>query len=183
VRRPARGRRPRWLEDRGPAIVCALALGFGVAPSSTVPAALGQVGAVRSAWEVLAERYPDPAARASAEERRVLELLGWEQLQAWLDGLSPEHIVLADGRTLAVAMAAGGLELTWWTIDGGGGRTAGGPFTLGATLGQPDAGATAGGAFRFAGGFWAGDPALVFADGFESGGDGAWSASAGLPTP
>lgn len=47
--------------------------------------------------------------------------------------------------------------ITRYTIDGGGGTTAtGGPFTLGGTIGQPDAGRLAGAGFRLAGGFWLG---------------------------
>src|SRR5262245_43543701 len=51
-----------------------------------------------------------------------------------------------------------GLDLSWNTVDGGG-RTfsTGGGFELGATIGQPDAGAPmTGGNFVLAGGFWPG---------------------------
>jgi hypothetical protein len=47
-------------------------------------------------------------------------------------------------------------DLSWYTIDGGGGmRTTGGTFALSGTIGQPDAsGALTGGTFRLTGGFW-----------------------------
>jgi len=45
-------------------------------------------------------------------------------------------------------------DLSWYTIDGGGGRSTGGSFTLEGTVGQPDAGTMAGGDFILAGGFW-----------------------------
>ena len=53
------------------------------------------------------------------------------------------------------AAAAAALELTWTSADGGGTTwSRGGGFTLGATIGQPDAGPAAGGGFRLEGGFW-----------------------------
>ena len=44
--------------------------------------------------------------------------------------------------------------LPWATIDGGGGLTSGGSFSLHGTVGQPDAGVMSGGAFTITGGFW-----------------------------
>ena len=47
------------------------------------------------------------------------------------------------------------LDLSWWTVDGGGQTfSTGGDFQLGATIAQPDAGALRGGDFILAGGFW-----------------------------
>ena len=47
--------------------------------------------------------------------------------------------------------------LDWYTVDGGGyTMSAGSPYRLGGTAGQPDAGLLAGGAYRLAGGFWGG---------------------------
>jgi hypothetical protein len=49
------------------------------------------------------------------------------------------------------------LDLSWNTIDGGGGTSTGGPWTLSATIGQPDAGGPmTGGTFSLSGGFWPG---------------------------
>ena len=45
-------------------------------------------------------------------------------------------------------------DITSYTIDGGGGYSAGGSFELEGTIGQPDAGFMAGGAFDLEGGFW-----------------------------
>ncbi|MCP4708923.1 MAG: hypothetical protein GY869_09885 [Planctomycetes bacterium] len=45
-------------------------------------------------------------------------------------------------------------EITWSTIDGGGGRSTGGTYTLEGTIGQPDAGLLSGGDYVLAGGFW-----------------------------
>ena len=49
-------------------------------------------------------------------------------------------------------------DLSWNTIDCGGGASAGGQFELAGTIGQHDAtpGAMAGGPFEVIGGFWAG---------------------------
>jgi len=44
--------------------------------------------------------------------------------------------------------------LDWFTIDGGGGTSSGGDFTLNGTIGQPDAGTMSGGNYSLAGGFW-----------------------------
>ena len=53
--------------------------------------------------------------------------------------------------------APGPFDLSWYTIDGGGGRSSGGTFTIDATIGQPDAGNTmSGGTFVMTGGFWLG---------------------------
>ncbi len=52
------------------------------------------------------------------------------------------------------AAASGTFELTWFTVDGGGGTSSGGDFVLSGTIGQPDAGTLAGGDFTLRGGFW-----------------------------
>lgn len=52
------------------------------------------------------------------------------------------------------AQTGGGYDLTWSTIDGGGGTSTGGEYTLIGTAGQPDGGAHSGGGFAVAGGFW-----------------------------
>jgi hypothetical protein len=53
------------------------------------------------------------------------------------------------------AAQAGSLDLAWFTVDGGGGHSSGGAFTLSGTIGQPDAGRLTGGSFALDGGFWA----------------------------
>jgi hypothetical protein len=52
-----------------------------------------------------------------------------------------------------------GYSLDWYTIDGGGatpGGSTGGSFSLGGSIGQPDAGVLSGGTYTLAGGFWGG---------------------------
>ena len=45
-------------------------------------------------------------------------------------------------------------SLDWFTIDGGGGTSSGGSYTLNGTIGQPDAGTLSGGSYTLEGGFW-----------------------------
>jgi hypothetical protein len=59
---------------------------------------------------------------------------------------------------LTASTAGGQYELSWSTIDGGGGRSIGGDFTLIGTIGQPDAAYSAGGNYELLGGFLAGGP-------------------------
>lgn len=71
---------------------------------------------------------------------------------------------------LSLAGPSGGdFEITKGTIDGGGGTSAGGEFSLTGTIGQPDANAqsSGGGEFLLAGGFWARAIDLIFKGGFE----------------
>ncbi len=56
---------------------------------------------------------------------------------------------------VSVVLAQGGYELSWATVDGGGGSSEGGVYALGGTIGQPDAGTLSGGSYTLAGGFWA----------------------------
>jgi hypothetical protein len=56
----------------------------------------------------------------------------------------------------AASLAATDYDLTWHTIDGGGGTSVGGAFELSGTIGQPDAATMSGGGFTLAGGFWSG---------------------------
>ena len=46
-------------------------------------------------------------------------------------------------------------DISWWTIDGGGGASSGGEWTATGTIGQPDAALMSGGNFALDGGFWA----------------------------
>ena len=57
-------------------------------------------------------------------------------------------------------------QINWYTIDGGGGTSSGGPYTLTGTIGQPDVAYSAGSGYELLGGFWPGGP-LCFVD-FES---------------
>lgn len=55
----------------------------------------------------------------------------------------------------ASAQTGGGYDLTWNTIDSGGAMfSTGGTYSLGGTIGQPDAGKMSGGNYTLNGGFW-----------------------------
>jgi hypothetical protein len=58
--------------------------------------------------------------------------------------------------TVVRAQSGGPFDLSWSTVDGGGGASAGGQFALTGTIGQPDAGGATltGGQFNLTGGFW-----------------------------
>src|SRR5437763_10952286 len=45
-------------------------------------------------------------------------------------------------------------SIDWFTIDGGGGTSSGGQYSLSGTIGQPDAGHLTGGTYTLEGGFW-----------------------------
>jgi hypothetical protein len=50
--------------------------------------------------------------------------------------------------------AWGQYSIDWSTIDGGGGTSTGGVYSVTGTIGQPDAGAMSGGNYTLQGGFW-----------------------------
>ncbi len=55
----------------------------------------------------------------------------------------------------ASSQTGGDYDLSWSTVDGGGGVSSGGQYKLSGTIGQPDAGYSAGGSYELFGGFWA----------------------------
>lgn len=61
-----------------------------------------------------------------------------------------------------VVLAQGGYDISWFSMDGGGGVSSGGPYALSGIIGQPDAGVLSGGTYTVTGGFAAGaGPALA----------------------
>src|SRR5438093_13185504 len=69
--------------------------------------------------------------------------------------MSAKQLCGIAGVTLAAVAASGqNFAINWFTIDGGGGDSAGGQYVLHGTIGQPDAGAMSGGGYFLAGGFW-----------------------------
>jgi hypothetical protein len=63
-------------------------------------------------------------------------------------------LLLAGLLTSAAISHAQPFDISWYTIDGGGGSSSGGTFSLSGTIGQPDAGHMSGGNFTLDGGFW-----------------------------
>ena len=85
---------------------------------------------------------------------KIKKIAGISRLSVWL------MLLLLSS---ALAQSGGDYELTWSTIDGGGGRSSGGPYELVGTIGQPEAGVMSGGRYEVLGGFWPGGP-LCFVD-------------------
>ena len=63
-------------------------------------------------------------------------------------------LILLAISSLTIAQTGGSFDLSWSTIDGGGGSSTGGNFTLNGTIGQADGAALTGGNFAVNGGFW-----------------------------
>jgi hypothetical protein len=54
----------------------------------------------------------------------------------------------------ALAPSGGFYDLSWHTIDGGGGTSTDGTYEISGTTGQPDPSVLAGGGYELTGGFW-----------------------------
>ena len=74
----------------------------------------------------------------------------------WRLNQAVSAMVLSAGllATRAFAQSAGGYDLHWSSIDGGGGRMAAGNAVLAGTIGQPDASSVSAGNTILIGGFW-----------------------------
>ena len=55
---------------------------------------------------------------------------------------------------LCICGSAQNYSIDWFTIDGGGGTSTGGVYSVSGTIGQPDAGKMSGGNYTIEGGFW-----------------------------
>src|SRR5256884_9286743 len=53
-----------------------------------------------------------------------------------------------------LSVEAQNYSIDWFTIDGGGGTSTGGVYSVSGTIGQPDAGHMSGGNYTLDGGFW-----------------------------
>jgi hypothetical protein len=56
--------------------------------------------------------------------------------------------------SLSASAALAQYSIDWSTIDGGGGTSTGGVYSVSGTIGQPDAGTMSGGQYSLHGGFW-----------------------------
>jgi hypothetical protein len=75
----------------------------------------------------------------------------------WLVVCAVILALLLASAAVVQAQTGGGYDLSWNTIDGGGGTVlSGGSYTLQGTIGQPDAGVHFGGPYVLGGGFWMG---------------------------
>ncbi len=79
------------------------------------------------------------------------------RMKALLLALSVLLLLAVSVGAHAQATANTGYDLSWWTVDGGGGQSANGSYALGGTIAQPDAGpAPSSGGYALVGGFWSG---------------------------
>jgi hypothetical protein len=62
---------------------------------------------------------------------------------------------------ICVSVGIADYAIDWYTIDGGGGISTGGPYVLSGTIGQPDASDSQGESFIVLGGFWSGGPVCI----------------------
>jgi hypothetical protein len=64
-------------------------------------------------------------------------------------------VVLAHLIFITLTLSAQQFQVPWFSIDGGGGTSSGGDYSVSGTIGQPDAGFSSGGNYTLEGGFWA----------------------------
>ena len=76
-----------------------------------------------------------------------------------ISGLSGLLLIIAV--LMPTAFASAEYSIPWYTIDGGGGASSGGPYQVTGTIGQPDAGYHDGGQYELLGGFWTGGPLCI----------------------
>lgn len=68
-------------------------------------------------------------------------------------------VILTSALSLVASAQAGGrYDLTWSSVDGGGGQSSGNGYTLNGTIGQSDSGTLSGGDYILSGGLWSGFP-------------------------
>ena len=68
--------------------------------------------------------------------------------------MKPFKLALLVAAATCTSAFAQSYSIDWFTIDGGGGTSTGGVYSVSGTIGQPDAGRMSGGNFTLDGGFW-----------------------------
>lgn len=118
--------------------------------------------------------------RGASVDRRVLArssllLLALACLPA---GAADRQVVVSAD---AVGSPKAADDMSWWSVDGGGGTSSAGTWSLTGVIGQPEVGTAYSCWHAFDGGLWSGAESAgvpLFCDGFESGGPGLWSSAA-----
>ena len=72
-----------------------------------------------------------------------------------------KYLLLTGIGLLLSFAAAADYSIDWYTIDGGGGTSTGGPYSLTGTIGQADTGVSSAGAYVHSAGFWPGNLGCV----------------------
>jgi len=70
-------------------------------------------------------------------------------------------LILITTVLLTVSIVSADYSISWYTIDGGGGTSSGGPYELSGTIGQSDAGYHNEPPYEMLGGFWVGGPLCI----------------------
>ncbi|MBN2507085.1 MAG: hypothetical protein JXQ71_10355 [Verrucomicrobia bacterium] len=102
-----------------------------------------------NAGGVLERGGPPPLSRCGRHDDHAQGTRGPAQLKLW------RWVVC--GCLLTVLFCVPALaqySIDWYSMDGGGGTSTGGVYTVTGTMGQPDAGAISGGTYALQGGFW-----------------------------
>ena len=104
-----------------------------------------------NARRVLECGSPLPLSVAAHFCQRVQSARGLAQSKTWRQCVA----ILVFAALPLVSTFAQSYSIDWFTIDGGGGTSTGGVYSVRGTIGQPDAGPTmSGGNFTVDGGFW-----------------------------
>ena len=69
-----------------------------------------------------------------------------------------EQTGLLVAMVLLTVSAFADYDISWYSIDGGGGTSMGGTYIVRGTIGQPDAAYSESGSYELLGGFWPGEP-------------------------
>ena len=114
----------------------------------------------RSMFQVPRSRLQVPSSTFQVSSSQVhvlrLTLLVAILLLAGVAAFATLSTGLAQSGNGTSAQLSASFDLSWNTVDGGGGTSSGGGYTLSGTIGQPDAGALSGGGYTLLGGFWGG---------------------------
>ena len=106
----------------------------------------------------------------------ISSLTGREQKKTChrITSMTKPRVLLLLMLTVSYAAGAGdppAFEIPWHTVDGGGGTSEGGQFSVAGTIGQHDAGVMSGGEFELSGGFWAASTVIQLPGDCEPDGD------------
>ena len=70
-------------------------------------------------------------------------------------------LILTISLLMTFPMVSADYTIDWYSINGGGGLSRGGPYQITGTIGQSDAGYLDGGPYEMLGGYWTGGPLCI----------------------
>ena len=92
---------------------------------------------------------PLPLSHPSVGRTRSQSARGLAQSKTWRPFVAALVFLV-----IAITAHAQPYAIDWFTIDGGGGTSTGGVYSVSGTIGQPDAGVMSSGPYSLVGGFW-----------------------------